>query len=147
MELVPSIFAQKGVTTKAETKLKFIPTSIVLIIMSQRLGDYLSEYIRGRVGVFKKYLLAALENKDQGIWYLEASSGMMVPSSDLKNCELLRDAQLFREDLKVSRNGRNTYKLYYLTDLGKKIAEELKAESLINEDQEKLLSPMTYLSE
>ena len=119
----------------------------MLIIMSQRLGDYLSEYIKGRVGVFKKYILAALDNKDQGIWYLEASAGMMIPSSDLKNCELLRDAQLFREDMKVSRNGRNTYKTYYLTDLGKKIAEELKAESLISEDQEKLLSPMTYLSE
>ncbi len=115
--------------------------------MSQRLGEYLSEYIKGRVGVFKKYLLAALDNKDYGIWYLEANAGMMVPSSDLKNCELLRDAQLFREDMKVSRNGRNTYKLFYLTDLGKKIAEELKAESLISEDQEKLLSPMTYLSE
>ena len=132
---------------KAETKFKFILTSIVLIIMSQRLGDYLSEYIKGRVGVFKKYLLAALDNKDQSIWYLEASSGMMIPSADLKNCELLRDAQLFREDLKVSRNGRNTYKLYYLTDLGKKIAQELKAESLLSEDQEKLLSPATYLSQ
>ena len=115
--------------------------------MSQRLGDYLSEYIKGRVGVFKKYLLAALDNRDQSIWYLEASAGMLIPSADLKNCELLRDAQLFREDLKVSRNGRNTYKLYYLTDLGKKIAAELKAESLINEDQENLLSPATYLSQ
>ena len=115
--------------------------------MSQRLGNYLSEYIKGRVGVFKKYLLAALDNKDQSIWYLEASAGMMIPSADLKNCELLRDAQLFHEDLKLSRNGRNTYKIYYLTDLGKKLAEELKAESLISEDQEKLLSPMTYLSE
>jgi hypothetical protein len=115
--------------------------------MSQKLGDFLSEYIKGRVGVFKKYLLAALANKEQSIWYLEASEGMMIPSADLKNCELLRDAQLFREDLKVSRNGRNTYKIYYMTDLGKKIAEELKAESLISEDQERLLSPMTYLAE
>lgn len=132
---------------RTETKFKFIPTSIVLIIMSQRLGDYLSEYIKGRVGVFKKYLLAALDNRDQSIWYLEASAGMLIPSADLKNCELLRDAQLFREDLKVSRNGRNTYKLYYLTDLGKKIAAELKAESLISDDQENLLSPATYLSQ
>ncbi len=115
--------------------------------MSQKLADFLSEYIKGRVGVFKKYLLAALDNKDQGIWYLEASAGMMIPSADLKNCELLRDAQLFREDMKVSRNGRNTYKIYYLTDMGRKLAEELKAESLISEDQERLLSPMTYLSE
>ena len=115
--------------------------------MSLRLGEYLSEYIKNRVGVFKKYLLAALDNKEQSIWYLEASAGMMIPSADLKNCELLRDAQLFHEDLKVSRNGRNTYKIYLLTDLGRKFALELKTESLINEEQEKLLSPATYLSE
>ncbi len=115
--------------------------------MSQKLGEYLSEYIKNRVGVFKKYLLAALDNKDQSIWYLQASAGMMIPSADLKNCELLRDAQLFREDLKLSRNGRNTYKIYYLTDAGRTFAEELKAESLLSEEQEKLLSPMTYLSE
>ena len=115
--------------------------------MSQKLGEYLSEYIKNRVGVFKKYLLAALDNKEQSIWYLQASAGMMIPSADLKNCELLRDAQLFREDLKLSRNGRNTYKIYYLTNSGRMFAEELKAESLLNEEQEKLLSPMTYLSE
>jgi hypothetical protein len=120
---------------------------INLIGMSLKLGEFLSEYIKRRTGVFKKYILAALENKDQGLWYLQASAGMMIPSADLKNCELLRDAQLFSEDIKVSRNGRNTYKIYYLTDLGKQIAEELKAESLISEDQERLLSPATYLSE
>ena len=146
--MLDAVFLFKDVLAdRTETKFKFIPTSIVLIIMSQRLGDYLSEYIKGRVGVFKKYLLAALDNRDQSIWYLEASAGMLIPSADLKNCELLRDAQLFREDLKVSRNGRNTYKLYYLTDLGKKIAAELKAESLISDDQENLLSPATYLSQ
>ena len=115
--------------------------------MSQKFSEYLSEYIRSRVGVFKKYLLAALDNKDQAIWYLESSEGTVIPSADLKNCELLRDAQIFRDDIKLSRNGRNTYKIYYLTDLGKKIALELKAESLITEEQEKLLNPATYLSE
>ncbi len=118
-----------------------------MIAMSQRLGGYLSEYIGGRVGVFKKYLLAALNNKDQSIWYLEASEGMIIPSSDLKNCELLRDAGLFKEDTRVSRNGRNTYKIYTLTDLGKKFAEEIKAEGLMSEDYEKLLSPSTFLQQ
>jgi hypothetical protein len=115
--------------------------------MSQKFGDFLSEYIKGRTGVFKKYLMAALNNKDQCIWYLEASEGMIIPSSDVKNCELLRDAQLFKEDIRVSRNGRNTYKIYCLTDLGKKFAEEIQAEGLISEEHEKLLSPSTYLSE
>jgi hypothetical protein len=97
--------------------------------MSAELKSYLSNYIQTRVGVFKKYLLAALDNKDQCLWYLESTEGMLMPSSDLKNCELLRDAQLFHEDIRVSRNGRNTYKIYCLTELGKKIASEIKNES------------------
>jgi hypothetical protein len=105
--------------------------------MSKELGDYLSSYIQGRLGVFKKYLMAALDNKDQCIWYLESSVGMMTPSADLKNCELLRDAQLLHEDIRVSRNGRNTYKLYCLTDLGRKIATALKEESVVEEEQER----------
>jgi len=105
--------------------------------MSTKLGYYLSEHIHGRVGVFKKYLLAALDNKDHCIWYLESSEGMIMPSSDLKNCELLRDAQLLREDIRISRNGRNTYKIYCLTDLGRKMAEEIKKEAAISEEEEK----------
>jgi hypothetical protein len=98
--------------------------------MSQELGEYLSSYIRSRVGVFKKYLLAALDNEDQCIWYLESTAGMLAPSSDLKNCQLLRDAQLFQEDTRISRNGRNTYKVYCLTELGRKLAIEIKKEGL-----------------
>lgn len=105
--------------------------------MSTKLANYLSEYIQSRVGVFKKYLLAALDNKDHCLWYLESSEGMVIPSSDLKNCELLRDAQLLHEDIRVSRNGRNTYKIYCLTELGKKMAEEMKKEAAISEDEEK----------
>jgi hypothetical protein len=103
--------------------------------MSKELGDYLSGYIQGRVGVFKKYLLAALDNKDQCIWYLESSEGMTVPSSDLKNCELLRDALLLNEDIRVSRNGRNTYKVYCLTEMGRKMAQEIKTEGLAIGDE------------
>ena len=103
--------------------------------MSKYLEEFLAEYIKGRVGVFKKYLLAALENKDQCIWYLESSEGMIVPSSDLKNCELLRDAQLLHEDIRVSRNGRNTYKIYCLTELGRKMAKQLFDEGLIDENE------------
>lgn len=107
------------------------------MVISTELGDYLSDYIQGRVGVFKKYLMAALDNKDQCIWYLESSAGMIIPSSDLKNCELLRDAQLLHEDIRVSRNGRNTYKLYCLTDLGKKMAIAIREESMVEENNEK----------
>jgi hypothetical protein len=98
--------------------------------MSEELKEYLSNYIQTRVGIFKKYLLAALDNKDNCIWYLESSEGMLVPSSDLKNCQLLRDAQLLNEDVRMSRNGRNVYKIYCLTELGKNLAERIKKEGL-----------------
>ncbi len=98
--------------------------------MSEELKEYLSNYIQTRVGIFKKYILAAFDNKDHCIWYLESSEGMMLPSSDLKNCQLLRDAQLFDEDVRMSRSGRNIYKKYCLTELGKKFAESIKKEGL-----------------
>ncbi len=101
--------------------------------MSGKLAEYLAEYIRGRVGVFKKYLVAALDNRDSCIWYLESSEGVLMPSSDLKNCELLRDAQIFHEDMRITRNGRNVYKIFCLTELGKQIAADMKKESLMVE--------------
>lgn len=99
--------------------------------MSEELKEFLSNYIQSRVGIFKKYLLAAIDSKDKCIWYLESTEGMLVPSSDLKNCQLLRDAQLFNEDVRISRNGRNVYKIYCLTELGKKFAENVKKEGLL----------------
>ena len=105
--------------------------------MSAELGEYLANYIQTRTGLLKKYLLAALDNKDSCIWYLESTAGMLSPSSDLKNCQLLRDAQLFNEDVRMSRNGRNTYKIYCLTELGKKYAKAIKEEGLENIISEK----------
>jgi hypothetical protein len=98
--------------------------------MSEELKEYLSNYIQSRLGIFKRYLLAAIDNKGQCIWYLESTEGMLVPSADLKNCQLLRDAQLLNEDIRMSRNGRNVYKIYCLTELGKKFAEGIKKEGL-----------------
>jgi hypothetical protein len=37
----------------------------------------------------------------------------------------------------MSRNGRNTYKIYCLTDLGKKFAEAIKKEGLERKTEEK----------
>lgn len=116
-------------------RLKFNFFSITC--MSEELGEYLSNYIQTRTGLLKKYLLAALDNKDNCIWYLESTEGMLAPSSDLKNCQLLRDAQLFNEDVRISRNGRNTYKIYCLTELGKKFAESIKEEGLEGAKTEK----------
>jgi hypothetical protein len=112
--------------------------------MSKKLVSYLCNYIQSRVGVFKKYIIAASGNKDQCIFYLESSEGMIIPSSDRKNCELLRDALIFTEDTKVSRSGRNTYKFFCLTETGKKMAEDIKAEDQMTEkDEEQLMSTDT----
>jgi hypothetical protein len=113
--------------------------------MSIKFETFLCDYLKGRVGIYKKYLLALLDNKEGCVWYLLYSEGMIVPNSDLKNLELLRDAGLVREDTRISRNGRNTYKLFFLTDNGRKIAEEMKAESIVSED-DKLLNPITFLA-
>ena len=113
--------------------------------MSIKFENYMCDYIKTRIGVFKRYILAALDNRDGYVWYLEASEGMIIPNSDLKNCEVLRDAGIFREDTRITRNGRNTYKFFYLTENGKKIAEQIKDESIISED-DKLLNPITYLA-
>ena len=101
--------------------------------MSESFEEYLCKYIDSRAGVFKKYILAAINNKDGCIWYLESSEGMIVPSSDLKNCEILRDALIFSEDTKISRTGRNTYKVFCLTELGKRFAEEVKQAAIVEQ--------------
>ena len=107
----------------------------VIVSMSVKFENFLSYYIKSRVGVFKKYLLAALINEDSCFWYVEQIEGRMMPSADIINCQLLRDAKLFTEDTKLSRNGRTAYKFYCLTDEGKKIAQELKEESIVNENE------------
>jgi hypothetical protein len=114
--------------------------------MSAKFESLLTDYLKTRLGTYKKYLLAALDNKDGCLWYIEYSEGMKQPNSDLKNCELLRDALFFREDTRMARNGRTTYKIYCLTDIGKKTAQELKDESIISED-DKLLNPITFLAQ
>jgi hypothetical protein len=41
------------------------------------------------------------------------------------------------EDIKLSRSGRNSYKVFCLTELGKQIAEQIKKESQLAEESEK----------
>ena len=43
--------------------------------MSIKFENYMCNYIKMRIGVFKKYMLAVLDNKDGCIWYLEYSEG------------------------------------------------------------------------
>jgi hypothetical protein len=83
--------------------------------------------------MFKIYLTAALNNQEQHLSYLNDSLGTPIPSVDIRNCEILTEAQLFREEIKITRDGRNRYKLFYLTDLGREMALKLREESYTDE--------------
>jgi len=102
--------------------------------MSQQFEDYICKYIQEQTSVFKKYLLAALDNQDQYLSYLDMSLGSSIPSIDIRNCELLTDAKLFRIEIKITRDGRNRYEMFYLTDLGKQMAQHIRKESFVDDE-------------
>ena len=97
--------------------------------MSQKLQDYMCKYVQEQIEPLKGCLLAALNSKEQYLSILDESLGTPTPSIDLKLCELLANAGLFREETKLNRDGRNEYKLFYLTDLGKEMAMQIKKET------------------
>ena len=101
--------------------------------MSESFEGFLCKYIQRHIGVLSRYLLAALDNQEKNLYYLDMSLGTVVPSIDIRNCELLTDAGLFCEEVKVTRDGRNRYKLFYLTALGRKMVEKIKKESYTEE--------------
>jgi hypothetical protein len=100
--------------------------------MSVEFESYLCDYIKSLIGVYEKYMLAALNSEDGCIQFLDCSEGVFVRSSEIKNCELLRDAGLFTEEIKLSRHGRSSYRLFHLTDVGKQFAEALKQRSVFD---------------
>ena len=101
--------------------------------MTQKFEDFMCKYIQNQTDILKKYLLAASDSQDQFIWYIDMSLGTPIPSIDIKNCEVLTDAGLFREEVKLTRDGHNRYKLFYLTELGKEMTQQIKEDSYSNE--------------
>ncbi len=101
--------------------------------MSQQFEQYICKFIQEQSNTLKSYLLAALDSKDQCLYYLESRLGTILPSLDIRNCELLTEAKLFREEVKNTMDGRNRYKLFYLTDLGKELAQSAKDSSISDE--------------
>ncbi len=97
--------------------------------MSESFEGFMCRFIRGQAVIFKKYLLAALDSQDKYLCYLDMSLGTPLLSMDIKNCELLAEAGLFHEEIKTSRDGRNRYKFFYLTDLGMEMVEKIKEQN------------------
>ena len=93
---------------------------------SQTLQDYMCRYMDEKSDSLKGCLLAALENEEGYLCLLVESLGTPVVSKDLKYSELLANAGLFWEEERITRNGRNRYKLFHLTDSGREIAEKTK---------------------
>jgi hypothetical protein len=96
--------------------------------MSHEIQDYMCEFMKQQAGSLKGYLLGVYENREHYLSLLDASLGTLIQSDDIKMCELLTAAGLFREDVKITRDGRNRYKLFYLTDLGQEMAKKIKEE-------------------
>jgi hypothetical protein len=96
--------------------------------MVESLQDYMCRYMGEKSDSFKGCLLAALESKEQYLCILVESLGTPVPSDDLRYSELLTNAGLFREEDRITRNGRNRYKLFHLTDAGRQVAELTREE-------------------
>jgi len=86
--------------------------------------DEKSEYLKG-------CLLAALDSQEGYLCLLIESLGTPVPSEDVRYSELLVDAGLFREETKITRNGRNRYKLFYLTAKADGLLSILKKKALM----------------
>ena len=99
-----------------------------MIILVQNLEDYLCKYVQSQTELLKGCLLAALNNKDHYFSLLDESLGTRVQSVDLALCDFLSSAGLFRDEIKLTRDGRNRYKLYHLTEAGTEIAEQAKKE-------------------
>jgi hypothetical protein len=96
--------------------------------MVKTLQEYMCNYIQQLTEPLKGCLLAALNSKDQTLSLLDQSLGSPVPSMDINMCEMLADAGLFTEEVKLTRDGRNRYKLFNLTSIGKEMAKQIKME-------------------
>ncbi len=106
--------------------------------MTQDFENHMCKFIQEQSRVLKQYLLAASDSKDQCLYYLENRLGTTLPSVDIRNCELLVEARFFRGEVKLTQDGRNRYILFYLTDLGKEIVQNIKKESVSDEINESM---------
>jgi hypothetical protein len=105
----------------------------VIFMASQTLQDYMCQYMDEKSERLKGCLVAALESKEGYLCILVESLGTPVVSEDLRYSELLANAGLFWVEEKITRNGRNRYKLFHLTDVGRRIAKQTKVDGFDGE--------------
>ena len=96
--------------------------------MVVNLEEYMCTYMKSLANPLKGCLLAALKSKDGYLSLHDERLGSTIESVDLKLCGLLASAGLFREEEKLTMDGHNHYRLFYLTDVGKKMAEQADSE-------------------
>ncbi len=97
----------------------------------QHLEQYLSMYIAKKAVTLEKYVLEAFNNKDQQVLCMESFQGTIISSQDLRNCEFLRDANIFTEEVMLRNRGHNSYRVFRLTPKGRELAEDLQ-QGLLN---------------
>jgi hypothetical protein len=90
--------------------------------------DFMCKYTERQTERLKGYLLAAYDSREHYLSLLDESLGTSTQSEDIKLCDMLTSAGLLREEVRITRDGRNRYKLFYLTDEGTEIAKKIKEE-------------------
>lgn len=96
--------------------------------MVETIQEYLCRYINEQAESLKGCLIAAFDSREHYLSLLDESLGTPVPSKDVKLCEILTSSGLFREEVHITRDGRNRYKVFYLTDSGIELSKTIKAE-------------------
>ncbi|MGD6810086.1 MAG: hypothetical protein ACQCN3_10355 [Candidatus Bathyarchaeia archaeon] len=92
-----------------------------------QLEQYLSKYITKKAVTLEKYVLEAFNNKDQQVLCMESFQGTLLATQGLRDCEFLRDANIFTEEVTMLRNkGHNSYRVFRLTPKGRELAENLQ---------------------
>jgi hypothetical protein len=96
--------------------------------MVDNLRDILCSYIETQIKVIEGCLIAAFDSRQHYLSLLAESLGTSKPSDELRFCQLLTNSGLFKEEIKITRDGRNMYEVFYLTEKGMELAKQIKAE-------------------
>jgi hypothetical protein len=99
--------------------------------MPSEFAEYLASYLKKQAQNYRAYLLQALDDKDRSITVLSSGGGVLVDSKEIRDLELLCDAKIFDVTVQFSHSGRNAFKVFHLTELGVKLAQDLKKEQLL----------------